>query len=49
LLEQGAQAQALHHFEAAVRDGPRHPDIAWMQARIAELRSRHVVPREETE
>ena len=48
-LEQGDAARALFELEAALRDGPQHPDAGWMRARIAELRGRGVVPRAEAE
>lgn len=48
-LEQGDDARALFDLDAAIRDGPRHPDAGWMRMRIAELRRRGVVPRAESE
>lgn len=48
-LQQGASEQALFHLEAALRDGPRHPDVAWMRARIAELRGRGIAAHDDPE
>ncbi|MCC6640631.1 MAG: tetratricopeptide repeat protein [Deltaproteobacteria bacterium] len=48
-LEQGDAERALFDLEGALRDGPRHPDAPWMRARVAELRSRAIVPRGDSE
>lgn len=43
-LQQGEEPRALFHLEAALRDGPQHPDAAWMRTQVDRLRGQGVVP-----